>query len=190
MDKKLYLIAGPNGAGKTTASKSLLPGLLDCTEFVNADEIARGLSPFHPEEMAYQAARIQLLRINELLYQGRTFAIETTLATRTYIKLIRHAQSLGYKVCLAFFWLPTSDMAKERVKKRVAEGGHDIPEPVIERRFTAGWDNLVNIYIPIVDEWMLFNNISLPGKIIAQKNGTNEVYDRERFEEIIRFTRK
>ena len=123
----LYIIAGPNGAGKTTASMNILPDLLDCKEFVNADEIAKGLSPFKPEEVAVQAGKLMLERINSLLSLRVSFAIETTLATRSYKKLVEQAQSLGYSVQLLFFWLESPEMACQRVAKRVSEGGHDIP---------------------------------------------------------------
>ena len=131
----LYIIAGPNGAGKTTASYNLLPEVLHCPNFVNADEIARGLSPFAPETVAFQAGRIMLQRIEELLTQRVDFAIETTLATRSYVQLVRRAQALGYKVHLIFFFLENEEQAIQRVAQRVSNGGHNIPEPDIRRRF-------------------------------------------------------
>ncbi|MDE6042961.1 MAG: zeta toxin family protein, partial [Muribaculaceae bacterium] len=127
MAKTLYIIAGCNGAGKTTASYSVLPQLLQCREFVNADEIAKGLSPFNPESVAIEAGRLMLERIESLISQNKTFAIETTLSTRSYSRLVKRAQSLGYEVTLLFFWLPSPEMAVERVAKRVREGGHNIP---------------------------------------------------------------
>ena len=123
----LYIIAGCNGAGKTTASYSVLPDLLNCREFVNADEIAKGLSPFNPESVAIEAGKLMLQRINLLLCQRKTFAIETTLATRSYASLIKRAHEKGYQVVLLFFWLSSPEMAIERVAKRVSEGGHNIP---------------------------------------------------------------
>src|SRR5215217_1319523 len=119
----LYIIAGCNGAGKTTASFTVLPEMLNCYEFVNADEIARGLSPFQPETAAIPAGRIMLGRIEELLNTGADFAIETTLATKTYVSLVKEAQKKGYTVLLLFFWLNSPDMGIERVRKRVLEGG-------------------------------------------------------------------
>ena len=167
----LYIIAGPNGAGKTTASMNILPDLLDCKEFVNADEIAKGLSPFKPEEVAIQAGKLMLERINSLLSQRVSFAIETTLATRSYQKLVEHAQSLGYSVQLLFFWLESPEMACQRVSKRVSEGGHDIPVETIYRRYRLGLDNLFNIFIPIVDYWFLYDN-NFETKLIANSDKT------------------
>jgi predicted ABC-type ATPase len=134
----LYIIAGCNGAGKTTASFTILPELLECKEFVNADEIARGLSPFQPEKVALQAGRTMLNRLHELLQNKIDFAFETTLSTRSYIQFIKRAQAEGYNVLLVFFWLNSIDLAKERVKLRVSEGGHNIPIEVIQRRYYLG----------------------------------------------------
>ncbi len=134
MNKNLYIISGCNGAGKTTASYTVLPEILDCREFVNADEIARGLSPFNPESMAIEAGRLMLKRIEELLSRNETFSIETTLATKSYLNLVRRAQSKGYRVNVVFFWLRTSELAVQRVAERVQHGGHNIPEDIIRRR--------------------------------------------------------
>lgn len=138
MEKRLYIISGCNGAGKTTASFTILPDILNCKEFVNADEIAKGLSPFQPETVAFEAGRIMLNRINELLETGVTFAFETTLATKSYKSKIEQAQVRGYKVTLLFFWLENVELALSRVATRVKEGGHNMPEEVIKRRYVAG----------------------------------------------------
>jgi predicted ABC-type ATPase len=134
----LYIIAGCNGAGKTTASFTVLPEVLNCKEFVNADEIARGLSPFQPETVAIQAGRLMLKRIEDLMEEKADFAFETTLASRSYVKTIQRAKELGYTVTLLFFWLPSTEMAKKRVKERVLRGGHNIPEDTIVSRYYAG----------------------------------------------------
>lgn len=155
---KLYIIAGCNGAGKTTASFTVLPEVLDCREFVNADEIAKGLSPFNPESVAIEAGKLMLARINYLLTQKATFAIETTLATRSYKNLVEIAKAAGYEVTLLYFWLPSPKMAEMRVASRVAEGGHNISTDVIHRRYWLGLSNLFNIFIPIVDHWSIFDN--------------------------------
>lgn len=120
-EKRLYIIGGPNGAGKTTASYSVLPKILECREFVNADEIARGLSPFNPESVAIEAGRLMLTRISELLRRNESFSIETTLATRSYFRLIEQAHRQGYDVTLLFFWLRTPEQAIERVAERVSK---------------------------------------------------------------------
>ena len=170
----LYIIAGPNGAGKTTASMNILPGLLDCKEFVNADEIAKGLSPFKPEEMAIQAGKLMLERIANLLSRRISFAIETTLATRSYQKLVGKAQSMGYSVQLLFFWLESPEMACQRVAKRVSEGGHNIPMNVIYRRYWLGLHNLFKIFIPIVDYWAIYDNC-FEAKLIGDSNGIEDL---------------
>lgn len=155
----LYIIAGCNGAGKTTASYSVLPDLLGCREFVNADEIAKGLSPFNPESVAIEAGKLMLNRISQLLSEKKSFAIETTLATRSYASLVKKAQSKGYNVILLFFWISSPEMAIERVAKRVCEGGHNIPTDTIIRRYWLGLQNFFDIFAPIVDSWMFFENI-------------------------------
>ena len=131
---RLYIISGCNGAGKTTASYSLLPEMLDCSEFVNSDEFAKSLSPFHPENASIQASRYMLLKIRYLLKKRSDFAVETTLATRTLMKTIRMAQDAGYSVTLLYFWLNSPELAIERVKARVEAGGHNIPVDTIIRR--------------------------------------------------------
>ena len=167
MVKHLYIIAGCNGAGKTTASKTILPKSLLVKEFVNADEIAKGLSPFNPEGVAIEAGRLMLRRIEDLLEMGESFSIETTLATRSYINLVRRAQEKGYVVHLLFFWLDSIELAKRRVADRVASGGHNIPLPVIERRYKAGLKNLFEIFMEEVDIWILFDNSLNKGERIA-----------------------
>tara|TARA_R110000868_G_scaffold411374_3_gene703376 strand:- start:45 stop:473 length:429 start_codon:yes stop_codon:yes gene_type:complete len=133
--KNLYIVAGCNGAGKTTASYTILPEIIECKEFVNADEIAKGLSPFQPEKVSFESGRIMINRINELLKENESFAFETTLSTRSYRNKVLQAKKQGYTVTLIFFWLNNIELAKERVKTRVFEGGHNIPENVIERRY-------------------------------------------------------
>lgn len=164
----LYIIAGCNGAGKTTASYTVLPELLNCNEFVNADNIAAGLSPFNPESVAFEAGRIMLQRIDELLNRGVDFAFETTLSTRSYVSLVKRARQKGYEVTLLFFWLSSPEMAMERVAKRVSKGGHNIPADVIERRYYRGIRNLVSLYIPLCDKWLIANNTDLGAVFVAQ----------------------
>ena len=173
-EKNLYIISGCNGAGKTTASFTILVDTLDCKEFVNADEIAKGLSPFQPENVSLEAGRIMLNRINELLKKGVSFSFETTLSTKSYRGLILKAKEQGYKVTLLYFWLQTIELAKERVKTRVLEGGHDIPEDVIERRYERGIKNLFDIYMDIVDAVLIFDNSFGKHQLIAQTNNFNK----------------
>ena len=182
----LYIISGCNGAGKTTASFSVLPDMLDCKEFVNADEIARGLSPFQPDHVAIEAGRIMLLRINELLAQNVDFAFETTLSTRSYQNLVRKAQSQGYFVTLLYFWLNSVELAIERVCRRVNAGGHNIPEETIRRRYRTGIQNLSSIYLPICDYWMIVDNSENPLVMDAEgyQDSGNHIFNQSIFNQI------
>ena len=189
MEKKkmnLYIIAGCNGAGKTTASFTVLPEMLGCREFVNADEIAAGLSPFNPEGVAIQAGRLMIDRIIYLLKEGESFGFETTLATRSYVKLIQQARKRGYFVTLLFFSLSTPEQAVARVAKRVAMGGHNIPMDVIYRRYEAGLSNLFQLYMPVCDYWTLYDNSNCPAVRIASGFGAEkiEVFEKERYREL------
>jgi len=183
MSKQLYIIAGCNGAGKTTASFTILPEVLGCKEFINADEIAKGLSPFQPESVAMQAGRIMLARMDELLQKRETFAFETTLATKSYKQKIEWAQANGYEVTLLFFWLDSPNMAKKRVAQRVAEGGHSIPSQTIERRYHNGIANLFAIYMDMVDICYIFDNSEGRKELIAQKEKHKEmvIYNNDKF---------
>lgn len=182
-DKNLYIIAGCNGAGKTTASFTILPEIIECNEFVNADEIAKGLSPFQPENVSFEAGRIMLHRINELLLENETFAFETTLSTKSYKNKILQAKEQGYSITLLFFWLESIELAKERVDIRVKEGGHNIPDNVIERRYKKGIKNLFEIYIELVDGTLIFDNSYGKHELIAQKfdNEKITILDSEKF---------
>ncbi len=171
----LYIISGCNGAGKTTASFTILPEMLDCKEFVNADEIAKGLSPFQPESVSFQAGRIMLERIDELTNSGVDFAFETTLTTLSYVNTIKIAKEKGYFVTLLFFWLNDVNLAIERVKTRVSEGGHNIPEDVIRRRYFRGISNLSNKFIELCDFWIAIDNSSRPFNFIAEGQGLFEI---------------
>ena len=165
---RMYIISGCNGAGKTTASYTVLPEMFDCKEFVNADEIAKRLSPNKPEAAAIRASRILLERIHELMDKGADFGVETTLATRTLLQVIDEARGFGYVVTLIYFWLNSPDLAVERVKRRVESGGHNVPEATVRRRYVQGIINLTVRYIPVVDNWMLLDNSSTPAVMIAE----------------------
>jgi predicted ABC-type ATPase len=175
MNKNLYIIAGCNGAGKTTASFTILPEILNCKEFVNAAEIAKGLSPFQPERVSFEAGRIMLKRINGLLETNQNFAFETTLATKSYRAKIAEAKNKNYTVTVLFFWLRNVDLAIERVKTRVLEGGHHIETDVIKRRYLNGIKNLFEIYLPIADELMIFDNSEGKYDLIAEKTLETEI---------------
>ncbi len=155
---RVVLIAGPNGAGKTTFAREFLPAEANCPHFVNADLIAAGLSPFQPEAAAYRAGRLMLEEIDRLANQGVSFALESTLSGRNYVKRIRDWQRRGYRVELFFLRLPNADFAVSRVRQRVMEGGHSVPETTIRRRFHAGLANFENVYRPIVDRWAIYDN--------------------------------
>jgi predicted ABC-type ATPase len=171
-----YVIAGPNGAGKTTFATEFLPEFVQCREFVNADLIAAGLSPFAPETQAMRAGRLVLVRIRELAEARQDFAFETTLAGRSYVKLISGLRESGYNVVLFFLWLPSADEAVARVVNRVRQGGHDIPEATIRRRFQAGLHNFFRLYASLVDSWYLYNGTELPTRLIASSvNGTSQI---------------
>ncbi|MBS6239775.1 MAG: zeta toxin family protein [Bacteroides sp.] len=191
-EKQLYIISGCNGAGKTTASYTVLPEVLQCKEFVNADEIARGLSPFNPEGVAIDAGRLMLRRIEELMREGENFSIETTLATRSYARLVRQVQKKGYRVSLIYFWLNSPELAINRVRQRVSEGGHDIPEEVIRRRYQAGINNLFDIYMSCVDYWLLADN-SRENRIIVAEGGPTlptRMYEVELFKTIESYVKR
>lgn len=173
-EKNLYIIAGCNGAGKTTATFTILPKIIDCKEFVNADEIAKGLSPFQPEKLAFESGRIMLNRINELLGNNESFAFETTLSTKSYKSKILEAKKKGYTITLLFFWLQNVELAKERVMTRVSEGGHNIEPVVIERRYFRGIINLFEIYLPIVDGALIIDNSDGIHELLAEKTADGQ----------------
>ncbi|PXV68794.1 putative ABC-type ATPase [Dysgonomonas alginatilytica] len=164
----LYIISGCNGAGKTTASYTMLPEMLECKEFINADEIAKGLSPFQPEKASIEAGRIMIRRMEEMLRLQQDFAIETTLATKSYVSFIKKAQKVGYFVTLLYFWLSSPELAIKRVEDRVKAGGHHVPQDVVRRRYRAGAQNLFTLYTPIADYWLVVNNSENPFCLVAE----------------------
>jgi predicted ABC-type ATPase len=156
--KKIVIIAGPNGAGKTTFAREFLPREAGCPDFINADLIAGGLSPFAPEKAAIQAGRIMLAEIAARASRGESFAFETTLSGLNYVRHIPRWRTAGYHVKLVFLSLPTPELAVARVKARAAQGGHDVPEVVVRRRFDAGLRNFRDLYRGLVDSWILYDN--------------------------------
>jgi predicted ABC-type ATPase len=183
----LYIISGCNGAGKTTASFTVLPELLKVKEFVNADEIARGLSPFQPEKVAIEAGRIMLTRIEDLMAQGKDFAFETTLSTKSFVNLCNKAQKLGYMVCLTFLWLDSVELAIERVKQRVSEGGHNIPEDTIKRRYKSGLINFFTLYKDRVDMWLFLDNSETEPELIAEGGKALQVYNTIKWNKVLKY---
>ena len=187
---KLYVIAGCNGAGKTTASYAVLPEMLNCHDFVNADEIAKGLSPFDPARVSIEAGRLMRNRMDALMSDGADFAFETTLSTKTYQKFIERAHERGYFVSLLYFWLPSPEQAIERVAKRVSLGGHNIPTNTICRRYESSMRNLTSLYIPICDYWVIYDNSTAEGvKKIAYgaKSEIKEVVDPLAYQKILSY---
>lgn len=156
--KKIVIIAGPNGAGKTTFAREFLPQEADCPDFINVDLIAAGLSPFDPGRAALRAGKLMLQEIHCRAKAGQSFAFETTLSGRNYVRLISYWRAAGYHVKLIFLGLPTADLAVSRVAARAAQGGHNVPEEVIRRRFDAGLRNFENLYQKLVDTWVVYEN--------------------------------
>jgi predicted ABC-type ATPase len=175
---RVVVLAGPNGAGKTTISRSLIREELAIGNFVNADTIARGLAGFDPENVSLPAGRVMLQRLRELAAARADFAFETNLASHSLAPWLRDLQQSGYRVLLAFLWLPTAEMAKARVRQRVQEGGHSIPSDVIERRHARGLANLRATFLPMVDAYWLFDASCNPPRLVASGNpGSLTVHD-------------
>ena len=183
----LYIIAGPNGSGKTTFAKEFLPHYAKCENFVNADLIAQGLSPFSPAAAGIKAGRLLLKQIDEFAERRVDFAFETTLAGKTYIALLRRLKRQGYVIHLFFLWIPNVDLAIARIKNRVAEGGHDVPTPDVRRRFSRSARNFFNVYRSLLDVWMLFDNSTArPSLIAEEKHGKLTIVDAGIFPKIFR----
>ena len=164
----MYIISGCNGSGKTTASYTLLPELLDCSEFVNSDEFAKSLAPFHPETAYITASRYMLKKLRYLFTRREDFCIETTLATRSLLKTVRMAQDQGYFVTVVYLWLRSPEIAIKRVAARVEAGGHDVAPDVIRRRYYTGLEYFFGLYAPVCDKWMLVDNSAADFRIIAE----------------------
>ena len=186
----LYIIAGPNGAGKTTFAKKFLPYYAQCREFVNADLIAGGLSPFAPETAAIRAGRVLLEQIRTLASKRSDFGFETTLSGVTYVSLLRKLKNQGYKIHLFFLWIPTVEVTLARIADRVRRGGHNIPEQVVRRRFHKGIQNLFTLYRPLLDLWMLFDNSGAEPRMIAREEvGEVRVFNQKLFAKITEVVR-
>jgi predicted ABC-type ATPase len=173
--KDVVMIGGPNGAGKTTAARRLVPKGLGIREFVNADEIARGLSPFNPEGSARAAGRLMVERIHELIRREESFAFETTCSGRAYAQTLSRCRDAGYRLTLIFLWLPSAKDALRRVARRVAQGGHRVPTDVVIRRYAAGLKNLQQLYLPIADIAYIYDNTDEGGILIAERQPGQDI---------------
>jgi len=168
--RKIVIIAGPNGAGKTTFACEFLPREADCPDFINVDLIAAGLSPFAPDRAALRAGRLLLQEIERRVRAGESFAFETTLAGRNYARAIPRWRAAGYHVKLVFLSLPSADLAVARVRARAAQGGHNVPEEIVRRRFDVGLWNLEHLYRDLVDTWALYDNSESTPRLITSKD--------------------
>jgi predicted ABC-type ATPase len=173
--KSIVILGGPNGAGKTTAARALLPERLPLDVFLNADEIARGISPSLTEVAAIRAGRLMLEGMQERIHNGHSFAFETTCAGKSYLKLLRDCRADGWTVSLLFLWLPSPEACMLRVAQRVSFGGHPIPADVIRRRYWAGLHNLHKFYIPLADAVRIYDNSDSAPRLVAEKNATNQM---------------
>jgi predicted ABC-type ATPase len=173
--KNVYIIAGANGSGKTTFAKTFLPEYAQCPNFINADLIAQGLAPFNQRSAALKAGKLVLFQIDEFSHRGIDFAFETTLSGKAYAALLKILKNKGYKINLFFLWIPNPEMAIGRIKDRVKDGGHYVPDVDVRRRFNRGVDNFFKIYEPILDSWMLFDNSRQEPVLIAKRNNGNKI---------------
>jgi predicted ABC-type ATPase len=189
--KDVVVIGGPNGAGKTTWARRRLLETLDIREFVNADEIARGMSPLDPEASALVAGRLMIERLNELVSAESSFAFETTCSGRGYVRLLKRCRAVGYQTTLIFLWLPSAEVALARVARRVSQGGHRIPDDVVIRRYSAGLRNMRHIYLPLADWAFIYDNSDEAGILIAahRANAPLVIHDDGRWRQIEEATR-
>jgi predicted ABC-type ATPase len=189
--KEVVILGGPNGAGKTTSAAIVLPAKLKIREFVNADEIARGLSPFNPEGSAVAAGKLMIERMHTLIQDGQSFAFETTCAGRGHARLLRMCRNAGYRLTLVYLWLSSPEQALDRVARRVAQGGHRIPNDVVVRRYTVGLRNMRLLYLPLVDIAYIYDNSDKGGVLIAERQPHEPlvVHDAARWNRILEASR-
>lgn len=190
-NKNVYIIAGPKGSGKTTFVNKFLPNYVVCQNFVNADLIAQGLSPFSPRVFAIKAGRIVLEQINGFAKRGVDFGFETTLSGKSYANLLKKLKVEGFKLHLFFLWIPSSQLAIARIKERVLSGGHAVPSKDVRRRFTRSIINLFRLYQPLLDSWMIFDNSGIIPALIAKNvEGNLIVSDEQLFNKIVKLENK
>lgn len=186
-NKSVYIIAGPNGSGKTTFATKFLPEYAKCPNFVNADLIAQGLSPFSPGAAAIKAGKLVLEQIHQFANKCVDFAFEKTLTGKLYVNLLKSLKAKGYKICLFFLWIPNTDLAISRIKNRVAQGGHDVPTQDVLRRFDRSISNFFRLYQPFLDSWILFNNAGpVPILIAEKKNAKITIVDESLYNDIVK----
>ena len=184
----LYIIAGPNGAGKTTFARKFLPQYAECLEFVNADLIAGGLSPFAPERAAILGGRLMLEQIHSLAERGLDFGFETTLSGKTYVKLLQDMRKGRYLIHIFFLWITNVKLALERIELRIRNGGHHIPESIVRRRFDRSLPNFLHFYKPLADSWAIFDNSGDAPKMIAfEESGKLEILDPDLFDILLKY---
>jgi len=168
--KDLVVLGGPNGAGKTTAAEILLPQNLRIHPFLNADEIAREISPGNVESVAFEAGRLMIERMRDLVREGTSFAFETTCAGKSYVRLLQECRAAGWRISLVYLWIPSPEYAIARVARRVSQGGHFIPEDVIRRRYRAGLWNMLHLYLPLADDATIYDNRDSALRLIARRS--------------------
>lgn len=182
----VYIIAGPNGAGKTTFAREFLPVYAKCKHFVNADLIAQGLEPFSPQSAAMKAGRLLLGKLDELAEKKVDFAFESTLSGKTYMSFLKALKEKGYRIHLFYLWVPTVDLALNRIKERVAHGGHHVPAKDVRRRFKRSLVHFLADYRPLADYWQVFDNSHTPPCLVARgSNSTIEVVEKTLFKTIL-----
>lgn len=186
-NKNVYIIAGPNGSGKTTFAKEFLPKYVHCPNFVNADLIAQGLSPFSPEKVAIKAGKLLLEQIHNLANKGIDFAFETTLSGKSHLIFINKLKEKEYSIHLFFLWIPSKDLAIARIKERVARGGHNVADEDVKRRFDKSIGNFFKLYRPLFDSWNMFDNSTTTPRLIAkEERGKLDIVDKDAFDQIIK----
>jgi predicted ABC-type ATPase len=170
----LYIIGGPNGAGKTTVALSIMPEMIECYEYVNADAIAKALSPFKSDEVSIEAGRVMLKRIKELAARKEDFAFETTMASRSFVPFLHQCKNNGYQIHSVYVWLHSPELSIARIEDRVLNGGHFVPDEVVRTRYRKGLENFLKLYIPVSDSWSFYDNSQSEIKLIAEKPRDSE----------------